>query len=72
MRYGRLRAVRPAVERTNPRRVPCAVWRTLEGQALELGWRRDGVVDLSAHDYLAMVLGKTCWYTTIAPLRVGA
>ena len=49
-----------------------AVWRTLEGQALELGWRRDGVVDLSAHDYLAMVLGKTCWYTTIAPLRVGA
>jgi geranylgeranyl diphosphate synthase type II len=49
-----------------------AVWRTLEGQALELGWRRDGVVDLSAHDYLAMVLGKTCWYTTIVPLRIGA
>jgi geranylgeranyl diphosphate synthase type II len=49
-----------------------AIWRTLEGQALELGWRRDGVVDLSARDYLAMVFGKTCWYTTIAPLRIGA
>jgi geranylgeranyl diphosphate synthase type II len=49
-----------------------AIWRTLEGQALELGWRRDGVVDLSPHDYLTMVLGKTCWYTTIAPLRIGA
>ena len=49
-----------------------AVWRTLEGQALELGWRRDGVIDLSAQDYLTMVLGKTCWYTTIAPLRIGA
>ena len=49
-----------------------AIWRTLEGQALELGWRRDGVVNLTAHDYLTMVLGKTCWYTTIAPLRIGA
>ena len=49
-----------------------AVWRTLEGQALELGWRRDGVVDVTARDYLTMVLGKTCWYTTIAPLRIGA
>ena len=49
-----------------------AIWRTLEGQALELGWRRDGVVDLTARDYLTMVLGKTCWYTTIAPLRIGA
>ena len=49
-----------------------AIWRTLEGQALELGWRRDRVLTLSAHDYLTMVLGKTCWYTTIAPLRIGA
>jgi geranylgeranyl diphosphate synthase, type II len=49
-----------------------SIWRTLEGQALELGWRRDGLVELSIHDYLTMVLGKTCWYTTIAPLRIGA
>jgi geranylgeranyl diphosphate synthase, type II len=49
-----------------------AMWQTIEGQALELGWRRDGVVDVSARDYLAMVLGKTCWYTTIAPVRIGA
>ena len=49
-----------------------AMWRTLEGQAVELGWRRDGVVDLSAQTTWTMVLGKTCWYTTIAPLRIGA
>jgi geranylgeranyl diphosphate synthase, type II len=49
-----------------------AIWRTLEGQALELGWRRDGVTDLSPRDYLDLILHKTCWYTTIAPLRIGA
>ena len=43
-----------------------------EGQALELGWRRDNVVDLRAEDYLQMVLRKTCWPTTIYPLRLGA
>lgn len=43
-----------------------------EGQALELGWRRDNVVDLSDADYFEMVLKKTCWYTTIAPMRLGA
>jgi geranylgeranyl diphosphate synthase type II len=49
-----------------------AMWRTLEGQAVELGWRRDGVTDLSARAYLELILRKTCWYTTIAPLRIGA
>ena len=49
-----------------------AMWRTLEGQALELGWRRDGVTRLSTCDYLDLVVRKTCWYTTIAPLRIGA
>jgi geranylgeranyl diphosphate synthase type II len=43
-----------------------------EGQALELGWRRDNVVDLSDADYFEMVLKKTCWYTTISPMRLGA
>lgn len=49
-----------------------AIWRTLEGQALELGWCRDGVIDLTPRDYLELILRKTCWYTTIAPLRIGA
>jgi geranylgeranyl diphosphate synthase type II len=46
--------------------------RTLEGQATELGWRHDNVVDLTAEDYLDLIMHKTCWYTTIHPLRVGA
>jgi geranylgeranyl diphosphate synthase type II len=45
---------------------------TTEGQALELGWRRDNVVDLGPADYLALAGKKTCWYTTVAPLRMGA
>jgi geranylgeranyl diphosphate synthase, type II len=44
----------------------------VEGQALELGWRRDNAVDLDESDYLRMVLKKTCSYTTIFPIRVGA
>ena len=46
--------------------------RTLEGQATELGWRRDRVTGLTPDDYLHLILHKTCWYTTIHPLRVGA
>lgn len=45
---------------------------SIEGQAIELGWRRDNVLDLTDGDYLEMVLKKTCWYTTIYPSRVGA
>jgi len=43
-----------------------------EGQALELGWRRDNVNDVVESDYLEMVLKKTCWLATIHPCRVGA
>jgi geranylgeranyl diphosphate synthase type II len=43
-----------------------------EGQAIELGWRHDNIVELSEPDYLSMVLKKTCWLTTIYPSRVGA
>jgi geranylgeranyl diphosphate synthase type II len=39
---------------------------------VELAWRRDGVFDLTPEDYLDLILRKTCWYTTIHPLRVGA
>ena len=46
--------------------------RTLEGQATELGWRRDGVEELGPEDYLELIMQKTCWYTTVHPLRVGA
>ncbi len=45
---------------------------SVEGQAIELGWRRDNAVDLGEDDYLRMILKKTCWYTTIYPSRVGA
>jgi geranylgeranyl diphosphate synthase, type II len=45
---------------------------SVEGQAIELGWRRDNVIDLDVIDYLQMILKKTCWYTAIYPCRVGA
>jgi geranylgeranyl diphosphate synthase type II len=45
---------------------------TVEGQAIELGWRRDASVDLTPDDYLDLIMRKTCWYTTVHPLRVGA
>ena len=46
--------------------------RTLEGQAIEVGWQLDNVEDLQPEDYLELIMHKTCWYTTIHPLRVGA
>jgi len=45
---------------------------SVEGQALELEWRRANVTNLLPADYLQMILKKTCWYTTIYPCRVGA
>lgn len=46
--------------------------RTLEGQATEVGWQLDNVQQLKPEDYLELIMHKTCWYTTIHPLRVGA
>lgn len=46
--------------------------RTLEGQATEVGWQLDNVEHLGPEDYLELIMHKTCWYTTIHPLRVGA
>lgn len=43
-----------------------------EGQAMELGWRRDNATDVTEADYLKMVLKKTCWLATIHPSRAGA
>lgn len=45
---------------------------SVEGQAIELAWRRDNVLALAEEDYLRMILKKTCWYTVIYPVRVGA
>ena len=45
--------------------------RTLEGQSMELAWRRDATRVLDLDDYLRLVLNKSCWYTTIYPLRAG-
>src|SRR5262249_6270017 len=48
------------------------VQESIEGQAIELGWRGDNVRVLEPADYLRMVFKKTCWYTTIFPVRAGA
>jgi geranylgeranyl diphosphate synthase type II len=45
---------------------------SVEGQAMELRWRRENTARLDERDYLQMTLKKTCWYTTIYPMRVGA
>jgi geranylgeranyl diphosphate synthase type II len=45
---------------------------SVEGQALELRWRRENAAALTESDYLEMTLKKTCWYTSIYPIRVGA
>ncbi len=42
-----------------------------EGQAIELGWIAEGRFDLGDRDYVRMAYKKTCWYTVIAPLRIG-
>jgi geranylgeranyl diphosphate synthase, type II len=48
------------------------MFQTVEGQAWELGWRKDNLYDLEPSDYLRMVTKKTCWYTAIFPCRAGA
>jgi geranylgeranyl diphosphate synthase, type II len=48
------------------------MFQAVEGQAWELGWRRDNVHDLDEADYLRMITKKTCWYTAIFPCRAGA
>jgi geranylgeranyl pyrophosphate synthase/uncharacterized protein with NAD-binding domain and iron-sulfur cluster len=45
---------------------------SLEGQAMELGWMQDRALDVSAEDYMRMVLKKTAWYSFIHPIRIGA
>ena len=46
--------------------------RTIEGQALDLGWVRDGRFDLTVDDYLCMATHKTAYYSGATPLACGA
>ena len=46
--------------------------RTLEGQALDLGWVRDKRWDVSVEDYLYMAQHKTAYYSAATPLACGA
>ena len=46
--------------------------RTIEGQALDIGWARDGRYDLTPEDYLVMATHKTAHYSGAVPLAVGA
>ena len=46
--------------------------RTLEGQALDLGWVRDNRWDIAVADYLYMARSKTAYYSAAVPLVLGA
>ncbi len=46
--------------------------RTLEGQALDLGWARDECWDVTVEDYLYMATHKTAYYSAATPLALGA
>ena len=46
--------------------------RTIEGQALDIGWARDDRFDLTTDDYLLMANHKTAYYSGAVPLAIGA
>ena len=46
--------------------------RTIEGQALDIGWARDNRFDITVDDYLIMAQHKTAFYSGAVPLAVGA
>ncbi len=46
--------------------------RTIEGQALDIGWARDDRFDLTIDDYLIMAEHKTAFYSGGMPLAIGA
>ena len=45
---------------------------TIEGQAMDLGWARDGRTDASPEDVLYMYEAKTAVYSCAVPLALGA
>lgn len=46
--------------------------RTIEGQALDIGWARERRFDIGVEDYLTMAAHKTAFYSGGVPLAVGA
>lgn len=46
--------------------------RTIEGQALDLGWAHDERYDITPEDYLTMATHKTAHYSGAVPLAIGA
>lgn len=46
--------------------------RTIEGQAMDIGWARDGRYDITPEDYLTMATHKTAFYSGAVPLALGA
>jgi len=46
--------------------------RTIEGQALDIGWARDDRYDITPEDYLVMATCKTAHYSGAVPLAIGA
>lgn len=45
---------------------------SVEGQAVELDWIRHNTRNLRDRDYCLMCYKKTCWYTFVAPMQIGA
>ena len=46
--------------------------RTIEGQAMDIGWARDERYDIAPDDYLCMAIHKTAHYSGAVPLAIGA
>lgn len=46
--------------------------RTIEGQAMDIGWTRDARYDITPEDYLIMATHKTAHYSGAVPLAIGA
>ena len=46
--------------------------RTIEGQAMDIGWARDGRYDITPEDYLTMATHKTAFYSGAVPLALGS
>ena len=46
--------------------------RTIEGQAMDIGWAQNDRFDISVQDYLCMAQHKTAFYSGGVPLAIGA
>jgi len=46
--------------------------RTIEGQALDIGWAREERYDISTDDYFVMATHKTAHYSGAVPMAIGA